>query len=417
MEVIRLDEENAQDIQSTHGESRDEINLLERQRQANGPPQRIPNRSLTFLDGFAIIVGIIIGSGIFSSPGVALERSGSPGAALLAWACAGALVCLTSQCYFELGCMFPTAGGDYDYLQKAFGDRAAFSFAWFNFFISKPGSQAIIATIFGRYCETVFTGQSTFGHPGQSGETAVTKIIAALVLAVITGVNCIGLKESALLQIILTFTKLGLVVLLFIVAIAKSSKDTAVIAANLSPQFAFRGSNGIFDFGSAMIACLWSYDGWCDLNFLMEDLAEPQKMLPKVVLSSLTVVTVAYVLANVAYFAVLSRDQIETSPAVAFDLGIAVVAPSRSMVLASAFAVGVALSALGSVNGSIMSGGRAFFAVARDGKAPACLARENAAGAPWAALLAQGGWGIFLVLLPQSSFSTLLDYFGPARYC
>lgn len=111
-----------------------------------------------------------------------------------------------------------------------------------------------------------------------------------------------------------------------------------------------------------------------------------------------------------------------TSPAIAFELGQVISSEGQnahsstaSGVLPILLAVGVALSTMGSVNGSIMSGGRAFFAVARDGKAPACLASVNRAGAPWAALLAQGTWGVVLLLLPNSSFSTLLDYFGPAR--
>ena len=110
-----------------------------------------PMRVLSYIDGIAVLVGIIIGSGVFSSPGLALERCGSPGEVLLAWSTSGVLVWMCSNCYIELGGMMPTAGGDFDYLNRAFGERAAFSFAWYNFFIGKSGSQAIIATIFGRY--------------------------------------------------------------------------------------------------------------------------------------------------------------------------------------------------------------------------------------------------------------------------
>lgn len=267
-------------------------------------------RKLNFIDGVGIIVGIIIGSGIFSSPGVALERSGSPGASLFAWAAAGLLVCLTSQCYFELGCMMPSAGGDYDYLQKAYGDRVAFSFAWFNFFISKPGSQAIIATIFGRYCETVYSGKTTFGENDQTGESTMVKAMAASLLTTITLINCLGIKESSVLQNALTSLKIALVLAVFVIACFFSFHHPAQSAANMSPENSFRGSNGIFSFGSAMIACLWSYDGWCDLNFLMEDLSNPEKTLPRVVLSSLAIVTISYLLANIAYFSVLSQSEV-----------------------------------------------------------------------------------------------------------
>ena len=108
-----------------------------------------PNRVLSYVDGTAVLVGIMIGSGVFSSPGLALERAGSSGEMMLAWCVSGMLVFFCSSCYIELGGMMPSAGGDFDYLTRAFGDRAAFAFAWYNFFIGKSGSQAIIATIFG----------------------------------------------------------------------------------------------------------------------------------------------------------------------------------------------------------------------------------------------------------------------------
>ena len=189
---------------------------------------------------------------ILCNEGVALERSGSPGAALFAWAAAGILVCLTSQCYFELGCMLPSAGGDYDYLQRAYGDRVAFSFAWFNFFISKPGSQAIIATIFGRYCETVFTGQATFGQ-NESGESIRVKLLAAGLLSIITLVNCFGITESATLQNFLTALKILLVLMVFAIAISFACDNPSQLLNNISPSNSFKGSKGLFSFGSSMV--------------------------------------------------------------------------------------------------------------------------------------------------------------------
>ncbi len=166
-------------------------------------PNRVEeNRKLSFVDGLGVTVGIIIGSGIFSSPGVALDRSGSPGAALIAWLVAGLLVGCTSLCYFELACMYPSAGGDFEYLNQSYGQRMAFSFAWFNFFISKPGSQAIIATIFGRYCETVFT--SLPPHHNNKSESSFVTALAVGLITIITLINCLGIKESAFLQNILT---------------------------------------------------------------------------------------------------------------------------------------------------------------------------------------------------------------------
>lgn len=327
-------------------------------------------RQLTFFDGVCIIVGIIIGSGIFSSPGLALQRAGSPSATLFAWTTASILVGLTCQCYFELGCMMPTAGGDYDYLHHTYGNRVAFSFAWFNFFISKPGSQAIIATIFGHYFETVITGQSTAISSGSSSSqdqnTALSKIISILLIVIITLINCIGIRESANFQNLMTCTKLGLVGLLLLTAVVYSSYYPAMAAENLSVTNSFRGSNGVFSFGSALIACLWSFDGWADIIFLLEDLQNPYKQFPKIVLASLTIVTIAYMLMNIAYFSVLSVDDIKSSPAIAVQLGTIVSERMPSLTFVpTLFALGVALSAGGSCHGSIMAGGKALFAVAR----------------------------------------------------
>lgn len=159
-------------------------------------------------------------------------------------------------------------------------------------------------------------------------------------------------------------------------------------------------------------ACLWAFDGWADINFLAEELINPEKTLPRVMLATVSVVTVCYVSLAVAYLAVLSPEIVMTSEAIAIDFGNGL-SPG---VIPRLLAFGVVISAAGSCNGSIMTGGRAFYAVARIGFAPRVLSRLNSVGAPYAALLAQGGWGIILLLLPGSDFGSLLNYFGPTSW-
>jgi len=374
-------------------------------------------RSLTPVHGVAIIVGIIIGSGIFSSVGLTLERSGSVGGALLAWVCSGLLVILNSQVYAELGAMIPTTGGDYDYLLRAYGSQAAFSFAFFNFFISKTASQAIIASVFGRYCEAAFVTDAGVGGgaaaPGGGGETVVAKFAAVASIVALTALNCAGIRESAAVQQLLTALKLCLVVVLFATAVAYATHHPENIVQNLSYHTAFLHTKGPAGFFSAMIACLWAFDGYADANFLQEEYhGEHTNMLPLVLVWSLAIVTAAYTLANLAYFAVLDVDVIESSKSVAVTMGEKV----GGHALSSFFAVGVIFSTLGSNNGSIMTGGRAFYAVARGGHAPKWLAQLNYASAPANSLVAQGIWTIVLLLLPGSGFASLLDYFGPASW-
>lgn len=383
-----------------------------------------PVRALSYLDGTAVLIGIMIGSGVFSSPGLALERCGSPGAVMLAWCVSGALVWLCSNCYIELGGMMPTAGGDFDYLNRAYGERAAFAFAWYNFFIGKTGSQAIIATIFGRYFQAVLVGNihSILDNESSSGdsETFVTTALAVILVIFITILNCCGVKESAVLSVILTSTKVLLVLSVFVFAIfyvSLPAGTTDEITTNLKASNSFNGTHGILEFGSSLVACLWCFDGFADANFLQEELRNPIRDLPRIISHGVAVVTVCYLLINVAYLSVLPVDTIIDTKAIAVQFGsTASVLFGGGSALALCLAFGVALSTAGSVNGSVMSGGRAFYANGRSGKAPRIIGELNRFGAPSAALLAQGVWTVVLLLLPGSNFSTLLDYFGPTSW-
>jgi amino acid transporter len=366
------------------------------------------HRRLGFLDGVCVLVSIIIGSGIFASPGVALERSGSPGAALMAWTVSGFLVIVASMCYAELGAMIPSTGGDFDYLNRAYGKSAAFSFAWFLFWISKPGSQAIIATVFGNYVVRIFTGlnNSSDGSPA-------AKAAGVLLIIVLTLVNCVGVHATSSVANLLMVTKLALVALVVAAGIYRVSDSQEIFKDNLTGENAFEGTD-LTGMGPAMIACLWAYDGWSNLNFLAEEMINFEARLPMLIVGSTCIVIISYVSVNLAYFAVLTSDDVENSDAIAIDFGQSI--PGTGNILAGIFAGGVALSAAGSCNGSILTGGRGFYAVAREKMAPEIFSRLNSARAPQAALFAQAAWCIVLILLPGSNFSTLLDYAGPAGW-
>lgn len=408
-------------IESSHGLIEDGDESLNHNEEES--PHHKPHRKLTALDGVAIIVGIIIGSGIFSSPGLALDRAGSPGAVLIAWSVSGILVTLAAQCYLELGGMMPSAGGDFDYLTRAYGDQMGFSFAWFNFFVSKTGSQAIIATIFGRYFEAVLFGTASKLNDSDSDqETVTSKILSISLVILITSLNCAGIKESAILSLILTSVKVLLVLTVFIFAVVYVTYDPANNSDNfhdnLSPRHSFDGSGNVLKFGTAMVACLWCFDGYADGNFLQEEMLDPVKDLPKIINFGLTVVTICYLLINVGYLTVLSTDDIVDAKAIAVQFGNSVssIFSTGKTVFSTILALGVSLSTMGALNGSSMTGGRAFFAVARAGKFPAALARLNRFSAPYIALICQAAWTIVLLMIPGSNFSSLLDYFGPTSW-
>lgn len=362
-------------------------------------------RSLGFYDGMGVVISIMIGSGIFASPGVALEKSGSPGATLLTWCLSGVLVLIASFCYAELGSMLPSAGGDYEYLIASYGDSAGFMFAWYYFWISKPGSQAIIATVFGDYILIALTGNKHIKNVYYS------KLCSILLIVLLVAINCFGIKENSIVVNLLTIWKLFLVFMISLSGLIFCYHNNSIITQNLQYHSSFDDTN-IYGIGPAMIACLWAYDGWADLNFLCEELKNPTKILPRVLWCGVMVVMGCYVVTNTAYFSVLEKDIIATSHTVGLEFGYAV----GHNIGCTLMALGVAICTAGSANGSIMTGGRAFYAIARKGQAPSLLAHLNKWGSPYTSLLAQGGWCIILLLLPGSSFSSLLSYTGPAAW-
>jgi len=390
-------------------------------------PMRL-RRELGFTSALAVVAGIMVGSGIFSSPGVVLEHAPSAALTLFAFMLSGALVATTSLCYFELQSRFPSdAGGDYRYLQEAYGNRAAFAFATFNFFISKTGSQAIIATIFGLYVSEVLrylVSPSDFVPAlirGVEGESVLPKALAVALVCASTLINCASVSESAMLQKILTTTKICAMMILSLLSVGVcylgwGVKSASELAAN---SFHAKGQPAptFLGFGSAVVACLWAFDGWADLLFLTEELKDP-KQLPFITLTAIGMVTVSYVLLMNAYLLLLSPQEIINSSAIGATYGS--VLAERLGIPPSLLAVGVAavvsVSTCSSCHGSILTGARNYYAVARDGKFPAPLSRITASGVPANALLAQGAWTVTLLLLPSSNFSSLLDYFGPTSW-
>lgn len=190
-------------------------------------------------------------------------------------------------------------------------------------------------------------------------ESWISKCLAVILVTLTTLINCAGIKESAVLSIILSCTKILLVILVFIFSIifmTYSSSNAEVANNNLNPEYAFAGSNSFIRFGSALVACLWCFDGFADGNFLLEELKNPIRDLPRIICISLIIVTSCYLLINIGYLSVLSKETIIESKAIAIQFGEVVSNSlfSGSNILPILLALGVSLSTAGSVNGSIM---------------------------------------------------------------
>ncbi|WP_287128863.1 amino acid permease [Candidatus Cyanaurora vandensis] len=367
-------------------------------------------RSMTFIDGAALIVGTTIGSGIFASPGKVLGSVGSVGLAMLVWVVAGLLSLAGALCYAELGAALPVSGGEYVYLRKGLDRSLGFMFTWTNFFVLKSGSQAIISIVFARYLGSVLLGLDP-RTPNLDSDWRL-KAIAITTLLVLTLINCLGVRWGALVQVI--FTGLKLLALTGIIILGLGALVTTGGAGFNDPFTPFAVPPADFNlvsaFGLAMISALWAYDGWNNLNYVTEELQAPEKNLPRAIISGILGVMAVYILANLAYLAVLSPQQIVTSGAVATEFAVRVLGPVGGVLIPLA----VAVSTFGSTNGSLLSGARVLYASARDGQFPGFLNRLSPQGVPVLALLVQGVWAAALVI--PGNFGTLVDYFGFAAW-
>lgn len=323
-------------------------------------------RKLDFYDGMGVIISIMIGSGIFASPGIVLKHANTPSNVLLSWFLSGIIVMLTSLCYTELGSRYPSAGGDYEYLVRAYGNHIGFTFIWYYFWISKPGSQAIIATVFGDYLLRALYGRNHHFNNNNDNRNSdnnieyLSKLFSITLIILLTSINCLGIKESSTLMNILTLLKLLLILFITINGIVHIFTNPSIIESNFSNSNS--NSNSLLSFNfeaiSSLIPCLWAYDGWADINFLLEEFKSTtsSKYLSLLVCSSIFVVMLCYLLTNVAYFSVLSSDSIMNTTTIGLDYGYTI-----HHIVGVIMTIGIIMSTVGSAHGSILTGYLFYF--------------------------------------------------------
>lgn len=318
-------------------------------------------KRIGLLNGVGIIVGIIIGSGIFVSPRGVLQESGSIGLALIVWISTGLLSTVGALCYAELGTSIPKSGGDYAYIIEAFGPLPAFLFLWVALVIIVPAGNAITALTFANYILEPF-----FSNCAPPANTV--RLLAALVICLLTYINCRNVTWATRVQDVFTFAK---VLALIIIIIAGATHLFNGHTENF--QNAFEGTTREPGYiALAFYSGLFSYAGWNFLNFVTEELKDPFKNLPRAIYISLPLVTIIYVFANVAYFAVLTPGEILSSNAVAVTFGERILG-----VMAWIMPLSVALSTFGGLNGNIFASARLFFVGAREGHLPSFLSMIN----------------------------------------
>ncbi len=335
-----------------------------------------------------MVVGGIIGSGIFLNPALVADRVRSVGLTLTVWVLGGVIALIGALVFAELGARRPVAGGGYVYLRDAYGRLPAFLYAWTLLLVIATGAIAAVAVTFASYTAALL---------GWPPATRVPLAIGAILL--LSAVNYVGVKPGAMTQNVLTLLKLG--ALGFLIVGGLSATSPASIAEPLSPL----SGSVILAVGAALVPVLFAIGGWQQTNFVAEELIDPARNLPRALLAGVAIVVAVYLLANVAYLRTLGIAGLAGSSAPAADaMGALFGARGRALI-----AAGIAISTFGFLNLVILVSPRVYRAMASDGLFFPSLARLHPRyRTPTAAIVFQCGWGIILTLTGR--YGDLLDY-------
>ena len=353
-------------------------------------------RSLRPWDAALIVVGGIIGGGIFLNPGIVAQRTESGLALLLMWAAAGVLTLVGALCYAELGARRPHAGGTYVYLREAFGPLAGFLFGWTMLLVIYSGSSAAVATIFASYAAALLGLPSAWALPLTVGG-----------LVFVSGINLFGIRLGAQIQNLFALLKLLAVAVLVVCGLFLAGAGHGQVLA-VDPA-----RHGVGFMGAAL-PVLFAYSGFTYLNNLAGEVRDPQRTLPRALTLGMLLVIGAYALVNVAYLAVLGHAGLAASSAPAADVMQQVAGPVGAKVIA----LGVAISTLGFCNITLVAGARVLQVMGEDGLFFRAVARLHPRWrTPNTALLLLTGWAIVLAL--SGGYGQLLDYatFGDWLAC
>ena len=359
-------------------------------------------RGLTLVDAASVVVGSIIGTGVFLKTSTMASLVGTPAMVLVIWVVAGILSLAGALAYAELGSLMPDAGGEYVYLKEGYGDLWAFLYGWMRFWIGAPGSIAAYAV-----------GAMTFMSGAVDLSFVGGKVSAAIIVIIIfSSINCLSIAFGGRLNAIMTGLKLLMIIGLSIGIFFFSQGGSWEHFSETSPALT-NGWAGWTAFGSATLAALWAYDGWNNLPMVAGEVKNPQRNIPLALGLGMLVILAIYCVANVAYFYALPLTEILSANSDAHPDALSVgtkaamtfMGSSGITILSAAFV----FSALGAMNGSIMTGARVPYAMAKDGLFFKQLANVNSVTAvPTVSIVIQGI--VSMLLAVSGTFDQLTNY-------
>jgi basic amino acid/polyamine antiporter, APA family len=330
---------------------------------ANRPESPHLIRGLGLWSAAAIVIGDMIGTGVFLVTSDMARAVGSISLVFAAWIIGGLIVLFGAFCYAELGAAFPKAGGNYVYLNRGLGPLWGFLFGWMSSFLDRPVAMATLAAGFLRFLGFLFPVVATplfTAHFGryEFGFTAAQPL-AALVVIAATAVNYLSVRFGGSIQVLLTSLKMGAILLIVVAGVLFGTQESIRVAPSVAPF----GLGVIGAVLTALVPVMWAFNGFNDLGDLGEEIEHPEKNIPRAIILGLLTVGGLYLLANVAYFQVLPFSAIAQSQHVASDV-VQSFAGSRG---ARWLTIAMAISALGALHVVVLTGARIPFAMARDG--------------------------------------------------
>jgi APA family basic amino acid/polyamine antiporter len=374
-------------------------------------------RGLGLAAATSIVVGSVIGTGVFLKARVMMCNVESPGLVIGAWIAAGLASLAGALTYAELAAMMPRAGGEYVFMRQAYGPRLAFIYGWTQFAVAYTGSQAAKGVSFAIFLNILLGGTLsgtyfTMHAAGYSFPFGTLQVVALGIIALVTLVNCAAVAVSGRLSVVLTGIKIllvfGIGVAAFLLAPGAWAHFTMGAAQGTCEGVAASARTGIAGFGAAMIGALWAYDGWSNLSILAGEVKNPQRNIPLALIGGMLLVIALYVFANLAYLYVLSPVEVasvSTSSSVATEVAMRFM----GRLAVSFMAMALLISTLGSLHTGTLAGSRVSYAMAKDRLFFKGLAKLSPkTRVPVNALILQGVWSGVLAL--SGSYDTLTDY-------